>query len=86
MMLIQIRRIKVGERRREEMGDVAGLAASIKRHELIQPIMVDGDLNLVAGGRRLRAYQLLGWDKIEARVTDAVKVVEGGAWLGGLRS
>jgi ParB family transcriptional regulator, chromosome partitioning protein len=86
MMLIQIRRVKVGERRREEMGDVAGLAASIKRHGLIQPIVVDGDLNLVAGGRRLRAYQLLGWDKIEARVTGAVKVVESGAGFWGRRS
>jgi ParB/RepB/Spo0J family partition protein len=86
MMLIQISRIKVGERRREEMGDVAGLAESIKRHGLLQPIVVDGDLNLVAGGRRLRACQLLGWDKIEARVTGAVEVVESGAGLGGLRS
>ena len=49
------------------------LAASIKRHGLMQPIVVieeDGKYILVAGERRLRAVKSLGKDKIKAIITD----------------
>lgn len=59
--------IVVGERRREDYGDVAGLAASIQRYGLLHPIVVDGDGHLVAGGRRLEAVKSLGWASVEAR-------------------
>jgi ParB-like chromosome segregation protein Spo0J len=59
--------IKVGSRRREDYGDIAALASSINKFGLIQPIVVDGELNLVAGGRRLRAFQELGRAEIDAR-------------------
>lgn len=53
--------INVGDRRREDYGDIDGLAASISEHGLLHPIVVDAFGNLVAGGRRLRAVEQLGW-------------------------
>src|SRR5215831_14010020 len=52
--------IKVGERFRKDMGDIEGLAHSIKEKGLLQPITVDLHYNLVAGGRRLAAARLAG--------------------------
>lgn len=50
-------------RQRQEMGDVDGLAESIKAFGQLQPILVerreDGSLALVAGGRRLEACKKL---------------------------
>jgi len=65
-MLI-IKDIVVGERRRQDLGDLTALAKSIQRYGLIQPIVVDAAMNLVAGERRLRAAQALGWERIEVR-------------------
>ncbi len=65
-MRIEIDKIRVGERRREDFGDIAGLAESIRQYGLLHPIVVDDEMNLVAGERRLRACQSLGWNDIEA--------------------
>lgn len=59
--------IKIGERRREDMGDIEGLAASIDAHGLFHAVVVDDDGNLIAGHRRLLACQLLGWTMIPTR-------------------
>jgi ParB-like nuclease domain len=64
---IFIDEIKVGTRRREDYGDIDALAESINQFGLIQPIVVDESLNLIAGGRRLKAFQKLGRDEIDAR-------------------
>lgn len=52
---------------------IAELSASIKRHGLIQPIIVfkkDDEYVLIAGERRLRATKLLGEKTIKAIVAD----------------
>ena len=56
--------IKVGERFREDLGDVEGLAASIAEVGLIQPLAIDEEGNLLAGGRRFAACQSLGLKKV----------------------
>jgi len=66
-MKVRISEIVVGERRREDMGDIQGLADSITRYGLLQPIIVDATNKLVAGGRRLEAVKLLGWESIQVR-------------------
>lgn len=66
-MKLPIRAIEVGERRRQEMGDLAALGNSISRYGLLHPIVVDAEHHLVAGGRRLMACVLLGWDEIDVR-------------------
>lgn len=64
---IGIYEIKVGTRRREQFGDIAELAASIAKHGLIQPIVIDAKDNLVAGERRLRACRELEWTEVSVR-------------------
>ncbi|NPA56051.1 MAG: ParB/RepB/Spo0J family partition protein [Epsilonproteobacteria bacterium] len=48
------------------------LANSIQQQGLMQPILVvkDDDYILIAGERRLRACQMLGYDKIKALIVD----------------
>ena len=72
-MLIEIEKIKVAERIRKQMTKVDELSADIKKNGLINPITVmevdDGaGYQLLAGLRRLRAAQLLGWSQIESSV------------------
>lgn len=67
MTQMQISAITVSERRREDMGDIAGLAESIRKHGLLHPIVVDASGLLVAGERRLRAMQSLGKPWIEVK-------------------
>src|SRR5579885_374416 len=61
--------IQVGERYRKEMGDLEGLAASIAREGLLQPVGITEDFRLVFGQRRLVAVRnILKWPTIPARV------------------
>ena len=67
--------INLGERRREDYGDIEELARSIKEKELINPIAVyspDGKppFLLAAGGRRFLACVSLGMEKIPCRIYD----------------
>lgn len=72
---IPIDAIVIGERRRQDNGDVQGLADSIAQYGLLHPPVVDAENRLVAGGRRLAACKSLGWQFIEVRslgsLTDA---------------
>lgn len=61
--------IVIGERdRSEDMGDIAGLAASIKAVGLLHPVVVTAAGDLVAGGRRLAAVRALGWREVPVTV------------------
>lgn len=64
---LAIASIIVGERRREQFGDLAGLSESIGKYGLFHPVVVDADNNLVAGERRLRACKALNWKDIPIR-------------------
>jgi len=61
---LPINEITVGERHRRDLGDIAGLAASMAELGLLQPIAVTFDGHLIAGERRLRAAKMLGWKTI----------------------
>lgn len=69
-MEMPISKIIVGDRRREDLGDVAGLARSIDKYGLLQPVVVDSRARLVAGERRLRACQRLGMKWIPVQQLD----------------
>ena len=75
--LLPIADIMVGTRHRREMGDIAGLAASMAELGLLQPIVVRPDGTLIAGERRLRAAEQLGWTHIPVSVVDLDAVVRG---------
>jgi N6-adenosine-specific RNA methylase IME4/ParB-like chromosome segregation protein Spo0J len=74
---LPIDQINVSDRHRADMGDIAGLAASIAEVGLLQPIVVTSDNRLVAGERRLHAAQSLGWSEIPVNVVDLDAVVRG---------
>jgi ParB/Sulfiredoxin domain len=63
--LVEIGRITVGVRRRDDLGDLTGLMDSLRRVSLIHPIVVADDYTLIAGHRRLEAAKQLGWQTIE---------------------
>ena len=67
----------VGERHRRDIGDLDALARSIADHELLHPVVVRPDGQLIAGERRLRAAQLLGWTEIPVTVVNLDAVVKG---------
>jgi len=65
---MEIADIKVGERIRDDMGDIEGLAESIEDLGLLNPVTVDEDGRLLAGARRLTACKRLGWKDIPVNV------------------
>ncbi|MDR0909119.1 MAG: ParB N-terminal domain-containing protein [Spirochaetaceae bacterium] len=74
-MQVAIDDIKVKKRVRKEMGDIAGLADSMKRLGQISPILLSKQNELIAGGRRLAAAKSLGWKNINAVIIDAPQKV-----------
>jgi len=68
---IEVDHIDVGDRHRKDMGDLSELIESIRAVGLLQPIIVGRSVDmqhypLIAGERRLRAVQALGWKTIPA--------------------
>jgi N6-adenosine-specific RNA methylase IME4 len=69
--------IKIGRRHRRDLGDVRSLAKSIQAVGLLHPVVVDRSGALIAGERRLRAFELLGRSDIPVRVVDLEEIVRG---------
>lgn len=65
--LVKVKRslIKIGDRFRKDYGDIAELAESIKKHGQIVPLIVDDEYNLIDGGRRSAALELLQAEEAE---------------------
>lgn len=74
-MLVDINKIQVKDRIRKDFGNIQELADDIKENGLINPPVITPDTyELIAGERRLRAMQYLGYKQVEVRpmaVTDA---------------
>ena len=73
LSIIPIEQIVVGERFREDYGDIVMLKESIKNEGIIQPLavaLIDGSYNLLAGGRRFKACAELGITNIPVRIYD----------------
>jgi len=67
---IPISEIKVGPRFRKNLGNIKALADSIKKVGLLHAIVVSQSNELIAGLRRLRACELLGWREIPVRMVN----------------
>jgi len=67
---VPIKQIIIGKRFREKY-DVEDLVESIKDKGVIQPITLDIDLNLLAGGRRIAAAVQAGLESIPALIRPA---------------
>src|SRR6266545_648899 len=72
---LKINDIIIGKRHRKDLGDIAGLAKSIQKNLLHPPIVTDRN-ELVAGFRRIKAAELLGWIEIEVRVINPDDMLE----------
>lgn len=60
MKNVKLSDIQVGKRFREDLGDIDELVASIQEKGLIQPLCVNEDMQLLAGGRRHAALTRAG--------------------------
>jgi ParB family chromosome partitioning protein len=71
-MKIAIDQIRLDEetRIRKDVGNISSLAESIDAVGLINPILVDEEMKLLAGFRRLTACKNLGWKDIEVRIVE----------------
>jgi len=72
LSFIARKQIKVGDRFRKDYGDLSALIISIETVEIIQPIAVKeigkNKYRLVAGGRRVQAFDELKMDEIPCRI------------------
>jgi ParB family chromosome partitioning protein len=78
---VPLSQIRIGDRRRQEFGDIDGLAKGIERVGLLEPIIVERNggedhYRLVAGERRLRAAWRLGWETIPAQLRERLSEAE----------
>jgi hypothetical protein len=64
--------IKVGNRCRKEVGDLAALMASMRERGLLRPLLITPDRRLLAGYRRLQAGKRLGYARIQLSVVGDV--------------
>jgi DNA modification methylase len=64
---IAIMEIRIDNRMRKVFGDIPELAASLARFGLLNPVVLDGENNLIAGHRRIMAAKHLGWPEIPYR-------------------
>lgn len=62
--------VLIRKRIRKNLGDLTLLMDSMRRHGLLNPIVITRDRELVAGHRRLEAARRLGWHRITASVID----------------
>ena len=67
---MKVSEIKVKNRFRKDIGDIETLKNSIKEIGLLQAIVIDEDNNLIAGFRRLKAFQELGLKDISVNVVN----------------
>jgi ParB/RepB/Spo0J family partition protein len=74
---IAISEIVIGKRHRKDMGDIAGMAATIEKTGLLQPIVINPSKRLIVGERRIRAFQMLGRERIPAMIIDLERLAEG---------
>jgi ParB family chromosome partitioning protein len=70
MLIVPVSTIRVDKRTRNDFGDIAELSRSIAEVGLLNPITVTPDYQLVAGGRRLKAIETLGWETVPVCVMD----------------
>src|SRR4051812_25589613 len=76
--IIPIDQIRIGPRHRKDLGDLEGLAGSVDRGTLLQPIGVTPRLDLIWGLRRLVACrEHLGWESIPARIVAVDSIARG---------
>jgi ParB-like chromosome segregation protein Spo0J len=75
-MNVLIKTIKIENRYRKDMGDIQALADDIKKNGLMHPVVIDSNYRLIAGERRIRAFELIGEKEIPARILNVPSLLE----------
>ncbi|MFP4372757.1 MAG: ParB N-terminal domain-containing protein [Spirochaetaceae bacterium] len=65
---VEVAKVVIHRRVRRHLGDVTALSESLRKHGLLNPIVITEENELIAGHRRLEAAKKLGWARIPARV------------------
>lgn len=74
---VPVAAVQVGERMRKlDLAKVDELADSLATCDLINPITLDTEYNLIAGNHRLAAAKKLNWKDIQAQVLDADELMQ----------
>ena len=71
-MQINVNDIVIKHRIRVNLGNLTQLMESMRRHGLMNPILITQNRELIAGNRRLESAKRLGWTTIEARIIDSL--------------
>jgi len=75
---VPIEKIHIGNRFRQDLGDLDSLAQNIDQMGLLQPIIIDPYFDLIAGYRRYHACAFtLHWKEIPCVVIDLDSAIEG---------
>ena len=77
LQYIPIAKIKVRDRSRENLGDIQGLAESIKDKGLIVPLIVNSKMELRAGGRRITAAKVAGLTSVPCLIREDADTLDG---------
>src|SRR5262245_34474487 len=76
-MMVHLDEITLGERTRKNMGNMEALIASIRERGLLQPVVLNEQYELIAGGRRVEAFVRMGHQSIPAVIcAGLVEVVD----------
>ena len=65
---VDVDKVEINKRVRHNLGDVTALSESLRKHGLLNPIVITDKNELIAGHRRLEAAKRLKWPRIPARV------------------
>ena len=68
MVEIEIDKIIIGDRFRKEFGDITSLANNIMEVGLLHPVVINEKNELIAGYRRIKAYQFWLWKTIPCTI------------------
>ena len=67
-MKIKLTEIRIGNRFRQDLGDVIPLCKSIEKNGLLHPIVITEKNERICGRRRIEAFVKLGRTEIETNV------------------
>lgn len=75
-MKVPVENIIVKNRIRKELGNIESLSNSIKKHGLLNNIIINEDYELIAGHRRLEAVKKLGWSTVSVSFINNLSKIE----------
>jgi ParB family chromosome partitioning protein len=73
---LPIEDIKIKKRIRKDLGDLTSLIDSLRKHGLMNPVVINKNNELIAGHRRIESAKVLGWKSIDVLVLDKISELE----------